>query len=73
MTYSYYVYDLNGDRNWYSYAGNMHREDGPAYESEIDGVQSWMLHNQLHRYRMPAVIWRDGYVEYHEHGVFKGS
>lgn len=70
MIYSYYIYDSIGNRTWYQYVDNMHREDGPAIENKTNGIRYWVKNNKLHRNRMPAVIWGSGYIEYHENGVF---
>jgi hypothetical protein len=39
---------------YYSYNGQLHREDGPAIEYK-DGRKDWYLHGQRHREDGPAI------------------
>jgi len=48
----------DGTKEWYL-NGNLHREDGPAYEGD-DGTKTWWLNDELHREDGPAVEDCDG-------------
>jgi hypothetical protein len=48
------MYELNGE---------LHREDGPAYE-KTDGYKEWHLYGKLHREDGPAVEYINGYKEW---------
>ena len=39
--------------------GNLHREDGPAYETS-GGTKEWYMNGQRHRLDGPAVEYADG-------------
>ena len=49
----------NGTIRWYNEDGQLHREDGPAYE-EASGSKQWWINNQLHREDGPAVELANG-------------
>ena len=51
--------DNEGTIRWYNEDGQLHREDGPAYE-RADGYKSWYLNGQLHREDGPAWEWANG-------------
>jgi hypothetical protein len=36
--------------------GKHHREDGPAYESDMS--MQWIIHGKLHREDGPALVWK---------------
>jgi hypothetical protein len=50
--YKVKVYDNRTD--WFNFAGERHREDGPAIEWS-DGTKFWYLNDRLHREDGPAV------------------
>lgn len=51
--------DRNGARRWSLPNGDLHREDGPAYEG-IDGFKSWWINGRRHREDGPAIIAENG-------------
>ena len=48
----------DGTKKWYL-NGELHREDGPAYERP-NGFKEWWLNGKLHREDGPAVEYPDG-------------
>ncbi len=52
----------DGRKEWYLH-GELHREDGPAYES-ADGAKDWRLHGKSHREDGPAFEDANGYKEW---------
>ena len=56
----------NGDKYWY-FNGELHREDGPAFE-ESDGSKEWYLNGKLHREDGPACEYSDGSKEWFLNG-----
>jgi hypothetical protein len=46
--------ETNGHKAWLL-NGEIHREDGPAYEIEIHGYKAWYLKGKLHREDGPAI------------------
>lgn len=48
-----------GDIHFYNEKGQLHREDGPAYEGS-NGTKVWCLNGKRHRLDGPAVEWSDG-------------
>ena len=57
IEYTVKVYD-NGTKWWYL-KGNLHREDGPAFEG-ASGTKSWYLNGKRHREGGPAIEWPSG-------------
>jgi hypothetical protein len=47
--------DKDGIVEWKLPNGNLHREDGPAYEWP-DGYQAWYVKGKLHREDGPAIV-----------------
>ena len=55
-----YIVKVYDDRTeWYNLKGELHREDGPAFES-INGFKAWYLNGQRHREDGPAVEYNNG-------------
>ena len=52
-----------GTKHWYNEDGELHREDGPAFEG-ANGTKFWYLNGELHREDGPAVEYLDGTKEY---------
>ena len=48
-----------GDICFYNKKGQLHREDGPAYEGS-NGTKVWCQNGKRHRLDGPAVEWSDG-------------
>ena len=44
----------HGNRYWLNKEGELHREDGPAFEG-ADGYKAWWLNNKRHREDGPAI------------------
>ena len=70
MTVSFKEYTIreytNGTKEW-RFNGELHREDGPAYEQS--GHKEWYLNGQLHREDGPAVEYTDGTKEWYYEGL----
>ena len=50
-----YIVKVKGDRTeWYNLEGQLHREDGPAFEWP-DGSKEWYINGKLHREDGPAI------------------
>jgi hypothetical protein len=45
---------------WYNEKDQIHRLDGPAYES-ADGSKEWLVEGKLHRLEGPAIEYANGY------------
>ena len=60
MSYKEYTVKVytNGTKHWFL-NGNLHREDGPAFE-HTDGTKYWYLNGKRHREDGPAVERADG-------------
>ena len=43
--------------------GDLHREDGPAFES-LNGYKEWCINGKWYKENGPARIWSDDAVEY---------
>lgn len=56
----------NGEINHYNGAGQLHRVDGPAHESEQG--EKWYYNGELHRIGGPAVVSADGTSEWWQNG-----
>ena len=56
----------NGNKEW-SLNGELHREDGPAFEW-ADGTTQWYLNGNLHREDGPAYEGADGTKEWYLNG-----
>jgi hypothetical protein len=54
---------INGNRYYHNKNGDMHREDGPAFESK-DGWQVWYINGRKHREDGPAVVHSSGVMEW---------
>ena len=59
--------DELGNKYWYNDQNQLHREDGPAYES-IDGIKSWWINDRNHRENGPSIIFSDGSEEWRING-----
>lgn len=57
-----------GAKEWRLPTGELHREDGPAVEVDIDGTKYWYHHDQLHREDGPAFECTDGRKQWYRHG-----
>lgn len=56
-------YILNECQEIYYYLNNLlHREDGPAVESNYTSSKEWYIHGKLHRIDGPAIV-RIDYIE----------
>jgi hypothetical protein len=51
--------DQEGTKMWRNQEGQLHRTDGPAYET-ANGDKAWWVDGQLHRTDGPAVEYADG-------------
>lgn len=61
--------DKYGTKRYYLPDGiTLHREDGPAVESD-DGHKQWWLNGKLHRVDGPAVEYTNGRKKWHLNGV----
>ena len=65
---SYKRVDRNGTITYKNLHGNLHREDGPAYE-EPNAVKKWFIRGKLHREDGPAVEYSNGNVYYWLEGI----
>ena len=69
MTVSFKEYTIreytNGTKEW-RFNGELHREDGPAYEQS--GHKEWYLNGVLHREDGPAQEYIDGHNEWYLNG-----
>ena len=65
IEYTVKVYS-SGTKAWYL-NGELHREDGPAYEGS-SGDKEWYLNGELHREDGPAVEYSRGYKEWYFDG-----
>ena len=59
--------DEYGTIRWYNEMGQLHREDGPAFEG-VSGDKEWYLNDQCHREDGPAVEWASGHKEWYLNG-----
>ena len=57
------------DKIWKNENGQVHREDGPAYEY-ADGARKWCKNGKFHREDGPAVVWESGSYSYYLNGNF---
>ncbi len=55
--------DEDGDIKYHNENGELHREDGPAYEDK-HGYKVWLIKGKYHREDGPAFEYTDGDVEY---------
>lgn len=63
------VIDSDGNKRYFNFIGQLHRENGPAYIS-IYGYMSWSQNDRLHSFTDPA-IWRvNGERRWCTHGVY---
>ena len=63
-----YIVKVYNDRTeWYNLEGELHREDGPAFES-IDGYKAWYKNGQRHREDGPAIECTNGTKEWYKNG-----
>ena len=53
------IIDSDGNKLWYNDVGQIHREDGPAFEA-VNGSKEWWLNGKCHREDGPAVEWASG-------------
>jgi len=51
--------DRDGNRHWYNDEGELHRENGPAFEG-VNGYKEWHINGEFHRLDGPAVEYIDG-------------
>jgi hypothetical protein len=58
IEYRVKVFD-NGNRYWRNQDGQLHREDGPAFEN-ARGAKEWWLNGRLHREDGPACEYANG-------------
>jgi hypothetical protein len=61
------VVDVFGNKCWFNEQGNLHREDGPAFECS-NGRKEWYLNGNLHREDGPAIEYPDGDKEWYLNG-----
>jgi hypothetical protein len=59
--------DQGGTKKWYNQQGQLHRTDGPAYET-ANGGKEWYLNGQLHRTDGPAIEYPDGHKRWYLNG-----
>jgi hypothetical protein len=59
----------DGNTSWYNEKGQVHREDGPAFEL-ADGTKYWYRNNQYHREDGPAIEYADGSKHWFRNGQF---
>ena len=55
--------DSNGTKRWCNYKNELHRENGPAYES-ANGHKAWYFHGKRHRTDGPAIVHVNGDKEW---------
>jgi hypothetical protein len=58
----------DGAKEWRNKDGELHREDGPAYEAR-DGSQGWYINGKLHRVGGPALTRANGDKEWYLNGL----
>jgi hypothetical protein len=68
MSYKEYTVKVHDDgvKHWLM-NGKLHREDGPAFETD-SGSKYWFLNGNLHREDGPAVEWTNGIKEWYLNG-----
>jgi len=54
--------------SWLNNQDLLHRVDGPAWISGVNGHQEWYLHGKRHRVDGPAIIDATGLQEWYLHG-----
>jgi hypothetical protein len=59
--------DKDGTIRYMNINGDLHREDGPAYEHP-NGAKAWWKDGRVHREDGPARIWPDGDLWYYLKG-----
>ncbi len=67
-TYKVTINDV-GTIFWYNDKGQLHREDGPAFES-TSGDKCWFENGLYHREDGPAIESASGYKCWYLHGCF---
>ena len=55
--------DINGNKSWKLPNGDLHRENGPAFEA-TNGYKSWYKNGKLHRENGPGIIYYDNSKEW---------
>ena len=60
--------DKYGDKSWVLLNGNLHRDNGPAFES-VDGDKCWYVNGLRHRIDGPAYEDCDGTKLWYFEGV----
>ena len=64
----YWIYsDGTFNKYWKNENGQVHREDGPAYESS-SGIRQWYKNGICHREDGPTIVWGNGKHEYFLNG-----
>jgi len=56
-----------GDKTYINLKGEVHREDGPAYEN-TKGDKYWYKEGRWHRLDGPAIEWKNGNKEWYKEG-----
>jgi hypothetical protein len=59
--------DANGSKHWYNEQGQLHRENGPAWES-YTGSKYWYNNGLPHREDGPAIELFDGEKHWYING-----
>jgi hypothetical protein len=54
---------------WYNEKGELHREDGPAYE-HVNGYKSWWINGERHREDGPAIERANGDKYWYYNGKY---
>jgi hypothetical protein len=58
---------INDVKRYENEQGQLHREDGPAYE-RYDGYKEWWINGLRHRLNGSAIEWSDGRKEWWVNG-----
>jgi hypothetical protein len=59
--------DEEGNKRWYNFRGEEHREDGPAWEL-ANGSKYWFINGEKHREDGPAYECFDGEKDWYING-----
>ncbi len=68
MTNSILKTDVSGTKYWENEQGQFHREDGPAWISNMS--KQWIINDKLHREDGPAIEFISGDKEYWYYGQY---
>jgi hypothetical protein len=53
------IMDEYGNKKWFNFQGEFHRDDGPAIEM-TNGYKEWCQNGKAHREDGPAIEYRNG-------------